>query len=374
MEEEQNQPKEGVLKKLKNKTVPTRLGLLIILLVAVANGAVVLWYMNSYTPPEAFDVSRLVEQMQERREMGNELPEGYEIKEDGVYYKGRLIHGKDIDSNTFVFLKTIETPYRQHFFSDKNYIYYAHKESFEILKKADPKTFVFLEGGYTRDKDTIYYHSLLIRGADPKTFEFVGGSISTFEINGSDYAKDKNNIYYESDLLIGDTDPETFKYIGGHYAKDKNNVYFTRNLIEEADPLTFEFIDNSYSKDRSNVYYATLLLEGADTVTFESFGYGYAKDANSVYYDGKVVQGVDLLTFKHVGGSYSKDKNNIYVSHEKLEGADLTTFEYVSGHYAKDKNNVYYNYSPFGWGINEGANPANCTKENLNGCENPGVG
>jgi len=68
MEEEKNQ--EGQLKVIvgqtKRQTVPTRLGSLVILLVAVIAGAGIWNYEESYTSPEPVDVSKTLEQIKEK--------------------------------------------------------------------------------------------------------------------------------------------------------------------------------------------------------------------------------------------------------------------------------------------------------------------
>ena len=99
MEKQQDQEKQPeqlkVVEETKKNTIPTRLGSLVILLVATLAGAGVWWYASSYTPPDVVDVSGLVGQMQERREVKNEFPSYYKIKTDGVYYRGKLMEGAD---------------------------------------------------------------------------------------------------------------------------------------------------------------------------------------------------------------------------------------------------------------------------------------
>ena len=74
VEEKKEQPeiqseqiqKGEVSEKSKKKTIPSRLGLLIVLLAAVIVGAGALWYMNYYT--EIVDVDEIMEQVQETKE------------------------------------------------------------------------------------------------------------------------------------------------------------------------------------------------------------------------------------------------------------------------------------------------------------------
>ena len=347
MEEEQNQPKEGVLKKLKNKTVPTRLGLLIILLVAVANGAVVLWYMNSYTPPEAFDVSGLVGQMQERREMGNELPDGWSLFSGKVFYRGKL------------------------------------------MEAADPEKLEYLGGSYTKDVNNSYFCSSLVSDVDIESFVFLGSS----------YAKDKNNVFYEGEKIEG-SDPETFESLDDYYAKDKNHVFRWGEIINiELNPDSFVVLGYGMIKDDDHVYFENEYDEGVydlisyvDAATFqyvdtcafvEKSRAHYTKDKNSVFCGGIKIEGADSETFKVIGmiepdisgTAIAQDALNVYFGSVLLEGIAGSTMVILSYDYIKDKNHVYLLKDYYGDNntaqIVKGANPANCTVENLEGCEAP---
>ena len=280
MEEEQNQPKEGVLKKLKNKTVPTRLGLLIILLVAVANGAVVLWYMNSYTPPEAFDVSGLVGQMQERREVKKELPEEYEIKADGVYYERRLI--EEADSGTFEYLGN-------YYAKDSQSFYWGSA----LIEGADAETFTVIENWYAKDAQEVYWKGdSLSCNVDPDTFEILFIQDEWMEEVGY-YARDYRFVihsftygamrYIENNCIIKDViaNPETFEYVGGFFSKDAKYVYYGNEdkIIPDADPETFEYVSIFNAKDAMYVYKVNLIDDGGRQ------GYGR--------YEVVIVEGVD---------------------------------------------------------------------------------
>ena len=313
MEEQQNQNQEAqpeiVVEQPKKKTIPTRLGSLIILLIATIAGAGVWWFTDSYTPPEAVDVSGIVEQTKESREVKNELPEEYKIKADGVYYKD------------------------------------------ELIEEADIATFEYIEYRYAKDKNNIYYLGERVKNIDRLTFEYLGKG----------YAKDKNYVYYsfmkglDSEVgIIKEADMETFEYLDYFYAKDKDHVYEfgevseeedwkTGEVSEEKDPATFEILDRYITKDKNYVYYyvptsAKGIFRDADSETFEVLEDRYYKDKDNVYYD--------------------------YHDYNKIEGADPVTFEVLSEGYSKDKNYVYKNRK-----IVEGADTINCTAENLEGCE-----
>jgi len=146
-----------VSEKSKKKTVPTRLGSLIILLAAVVAGGVIWQYGESYIPPETVDVSKTIEQIKESREVKSEIVSNYEIKEDGIYYQGILIEG--VDKETFEVLG--ET-----YAKDKNYVYYVGKR----IEGADPVTFEVLNEIYSKDKSSVYKEGEIIKGVNLADF------------------------------------------------------------------------------------------------------------------------------------------------------------------------------------------------------------
>ena len=70
------------------------------------------------------------------------------------------------------------------------------------MQGTDAKSFEYLGGPYSRDKNNIYRQEKIINGADQKTFEMINSVIS----------KDKNNVYYK-DLIINGADSQTFEVL-----------------------------------------------------------------------------------------------------------------------------------------------------------------
>lgn len=169
-------------------TVPTRFGSLIILLVAVIAGSGVWWYSFSYNEPESVDASEVVLQLRAKRAAVAtapvDLPQNldYEIKADGVYYRG------------------------------------------DLIKSANLQTFKYVGGDYAKDSAHVYRGEYVI-DADPATFEYIGGN----------YTADKTKIYFLG-KSIKDVDWETFEYVGDVYAKDKTIVYKEGVSVEGAKP------------------------------------------------------------------------------------------------------------------------------------------
>ena len=292
----QNKQPEVDVEQSKKKTIPTRLGSLIILLTAVIAGAGVWWYAGSCIPPEVVDVGE-VEQLQEKSEVKNELSEEYEIKADGVYYGGELIEGAD--SETFVVLMDFfyinnSSGYskdKSKVFFEENEILGVDVESFVLIQQYDGKV---IETGMAQDINNRYYFGRKI---------VERGLVDELENLGDSYYKDEFNVYREMryssgshsifiPVILSQFDVESFEFIGlcwymegsgsyhESYIKDKNNVFCGEDKLEKADPHTFEvvgFLEEGeqdagvyfFSKDKNYVYQAEVLLENKNPETFE---------------------------------------------------------------------------------------------------------
>ena len=92
-----------------------------------------------------------------------------------VFFEGIWI--KDADLETFRVLD-----WRNEFSRDKNWVYWK-----SIRLSDDPEHFEILAGGYSRDRENVYYASSAIEGADPNSF------VVTIETMGR--GRDKNREY-----------------------------------------------------------------------------------------------------------------------------------------------------------------------------------
>ncbi|MCK5591987.1 MAG: DKNYY domain-containing protein, partial [Candidatus Pacebacteria bacterium] len=222
----------------KKNIIPTRLGLLIILLAATIAGAGVWWYAGSYTPPEVVDVV----EMQERRETEKEVFSNYEIKADGVYFHGKVI--EEADAETFVVLMDL---------------FYIDNPS-----------------GYSKDKSKVFFKENEILGVDVESFvliqQYDGKVIET------GMAQDINNRYYFGRRIVERDIVDELENLGDSYYKDEFNVYremryssgshsiFIPVILSQFDVESFEFIGlcwymegsgsyhESYIKDKNNVF------------------------------------------------------------------------------------------------------------------------
>jgi hypothetical protein len=227
-------------------------------------------------------------------------------------------------------------------------------------------------------------------GADPTTFSILKDPHYTNRWESGGYeAKDANHFYYENEAiaLVGPAaskiDLQTLSKVAPGVFKDKNAVYTINDSnvteVQFADPATFVALADptygsasTYAKDKNAVYF----LEG-----------GYNPDITAT-----AIPGIDPNSFEVLkrcaysaepSGPYGDEYNAIDATHvlagkNILQGADSSTFkivgeippttEYmtsVATVYAVDKNYVYKICSE----IVTGVSPAQCTANNLKGCE-----
>jgi hypothetical protein len=73
-----------------------------------------------------------------------------------------------------------------------------------------------------------------------------------------------------------------------------------------------------------------------------------------------------LIASKDLPKEYKIKSNGMYFMESRIFNADSLSFQYVGDFYSKDKRRVYYKNKAV-----EDVDPADCTKENLKGCEAP---
>ena len=351
MEQEQDQKEQPeqlkVDEEAKKKSISTLTGLGIILTFAILATAGVWWYVNSYTPPEAVDVSEVLEEIKEKREVGNELPDKWSIFSGKVFYRGKLMEGADPEK-----LEYLGGSYTK----DVNNSYFCSS----LVSDVDMESVVFLGSSYAKDKKNVFYEGEKIEGSDPETFE----SLNDY------YAKDRNHVFRWGEIINIELNPDSFVVLGYGMIKDDDHVYFegeydesVYDLISYVDAATFQYVDTCafveksrahYTKDKNSVFCGGIKLEGADPETFEVIG---------------------MIEPDISGTAIARDALNVYFGSVLLEGIDGSTVVILSYDYMKDKNYVYLLKDYYGDNntaqIVEGANPANCTENNLKGCKAP---
>lgn len=111
----------------------------------------------------------------------------------------------------------------------KNYYYYVITVK---DKEADVSTFTCLDGGYGKDKNSVYVYNYVSSYTDGRKLD--GADSKTFEVIGFDYGRDKDYVYYHDNRIEG-ADLQTFEFINRRYVKDKNNIYIDGEKIDNAE-------------------------------------------------------------------------------------------------------------------------------------------
>lgn len=227
-----------------------------------------------------------------------------------VYHEANIVEGADVASFEFMDLG---------YGKDKNFIYYI----LQPIKNADLDTFARIsETDYFQDKSSVFYKGIMLPDSDPKSFRVLKSS------RQYEYTKDDKQVYFEGAVLPG-ADAASFELIGLGYAKDKNIVYYKSKPLENSDPDTFVNIEQTeyYHKDKFTVYYKGSALPDCDSKSFrlildKGFLTIHSRDDKQVYYQDKVILGADLDSFRLIDFFVAKDKNYIYVKGERAGAAN----------------------------------------------------
>ena len=211
----------------------------------------------------------------------------------------------------------------------------------KILKNVDKQTFQLIGGGYSKDKNSVYYIGKKIDGVAPQNFKVLKDYIFT----------DGKNVYLYGEKKE-DIDLQTLKFFDDNssYFFDKNNIYFQGDKLENADFKSFKIMESNFSKDKNNVYAGNEKIDGADAKTFEVIDTyaGFARDKNYLYYSNERIKNSDPYTFQRINEHLVRDKNQFYSNDGTVLNVDGKSFQIVKDYekdyfmYAKDKNKAYY--------------------------------
>ncbi|MBD2703846.1 DKNYY domain-containing protein [Spirosoma sp. BT702] len=222
-----------------------------------------------------------------------------------------------------------------------------------VVKEANVATFKAINKVYSKDEKQVFYRGQPIAKADPATFEYLAG----------DYSKDRANGYFQEKRISTDghhfdivpNPAETSSNVtaeGIAYARDSRYVYRSTEIVKGADPATFKvvpmFNGNYLTHDRRYIYFHDRPIEGAN-------GQSFRKIAELTFTDGRSVWGlelgkdtywnrmtdVDITSLKSAGSYYALDKNHVYLGNDQLPDADPDTFEETGYLTGKDKNATY---------------------------------
>lgn len=145
----------------------------------------------------------------------------------------------------------------------------ADAASFEVIKASV---------GMTKDKNTVYYRDVPIKGADPASITQIYGYLF----------KDKRAVYLEGREIVG-LNPSTARTfpLSSEYTADDSAVYLKYKKIDR-DPATFSVLQPFYTKDKNAVYHNGIAIEEADSETFVATSMSRGHDKNYRFRENRI--------------------------------------------------------------------------------------
>jgi hypothetical protein len=378
------------------KGIPTRLGSLIILLVAVITGSGVWWMSFPYEAPEPMDVGVLVMELQSQRnaQQKSEVTRSYyvDITVDPAvkYTLDELVVGEWYRVNGIVFsvvgldpVEDFEGEALPSCWEDEDIIerkYYVSEMRVGANTPYVMKEYAFPVCNSEYDQPYTYGHDLEITHPNGDV-----SIIEDFYLGKDWYDNDYREAFVVVDgqglyLLEASAGP---LYASAVYEEERYRVRGVTTDMEEISELENQgnapdgaglmlSAEVSIVVEGDRIY---LELEGSDwesasdsVVRYEigqtpqdtpELPDNYEIKDGGVYYEGELIEGADAESFERVGGAcylglnisevFFRDKNNVYCGTALIDGADPATFENigniegfeVSIFYSRDKNNVY---------------------------------
>lgn len=205
--------------------------------------------------------------------------DGYFVKDDKVYYDGKLIEAKP--------------------------------PGFEVVDKYKI---------YARDADHVFFRGKILADVDAKTFR---DALAT----PTSYYADSKSVIFDGRSLAG-SDPESFVQLKSPdgepttFFKDKNSVYWIGQKITGLQASTVKALSQSYLSDAAHVFYIQKQVAGADAASFVSLAEyeSWGKDKNSLFYQEVAHPEIDITSFQILERGYIKDKSKVFYR----EGATVT--------------------------------------------------
>lgn len=201
------------------------------------------------------------------------------------------------------------------------------------IKGADPRSYLFLEGNYARDKKAVYAFT-----------KRLTSRVDEFRVLAGGYATDGRRHFFD-DLVIKGRGFELLGDGSRGYARTEGHVYFKGRLLPGAEPDSFELYkpEVGITRDRRLVFHDHRVIEGADAPTFRQLrGYTF-KDRAAVYHQGQRLDGIDPATVRvSEFGTYLIDARSVYRAGVALPGRDADTFVELQPPWSRDKLSTYY--------------------------------
>ncbi|WP_431122093.1 DKNYY domain-containing protein [Variovorax paradoxus] len=241
-----------------------------------------------------------------------------------VYKRGEVIKGADPAS--FVFIN--------HYYAKDNHAVYGEHglltdrvDTFRVLPSGyatdgvrhylgaiaiEGDGFVALDWGYSKTNDRVFIRGVPLEGAHAPTFTPIAQS--------SVWAKDQNRVYYMDRHVVG-ANPKTIELMSGNgmFARDDRGVYFGEKHVVGANPAAARVLGNSnYVVDDNSVFAGTQQLS-RDVTTFKNYGFAWSKDRTAVYFQDVVVPEAEPSSFDATFLGRAADVNFQFHTHGKIE-------------------------------------------------------
>jgi hypothetical protein len=229
---------------------------------------------------------------------------------------------------------------------DAGNVWIAHTDTAFVVAGADPSSFAELSKGYSRDKNNVYYKSVVVSSADPASFKKVSNQAESDEDCGFSYWKDAHNVYLKGSL-IPSADPDTFRVIQyqgqpcniGQYSVDKNHVFYGNTLVPGVDLSTFVYKGGVTIADSRTIYVAgSKCTSATTTVTDKKIGYslqippGWNYMSDSEYGRDNFFDCADVKGFSIAKGAVHTDQNDheLQINNQFIPNAHISGWTYDS--------------------------------------------
>lgn len=228
----------------------------------------------------------------------------FAFDKNGIYFEGELLK---LDTAGFKIVGRNNTSPTEWLWKTNTAVFNNAKQ----LHGIDPTTFTYLRclnGGYFKDKNSVYFFDQKIKGSD-------GGTVN--ETCDFQLCHDQNQVYLDGEIMT--FQGEVVRPINEYLFKTKS-VVIDRNstVISAADPETITALSKSFAIDKSHLFFQT------DTVVtppnnleniriWEQVNHVYYTDGKSVYAGYGILQDLDAQTFGMLPNSdVFYDKNGCY--------------------------------------------------------------
>lgn len=195
----------------------------------------------------------------------------------------------------------------------------------------------------------------LVRGADP----------ATFVVLDADHARDGVRVFCRW-RTVRNAEPATFRALGGMFGADRSTVYFNGHPVQDADPASFTAVPAvvEFGFDRERLYRrdfartsepfgypddVLVAVPGGDPSTFQVFGERgvWAADSRTVYLRGVPKKKLDAASFRFLGETdtncWACDRHGLYRSNGSMTvaGVDGARFVKLDDHWGSDGDVVF---------------------------------